>query len=168
MQNAKDTFYEVLRNRLATVNPERTTVVRGITRPAILVEENELATEFHLPGCFRLRWLQATTDANGCMPLMTMPCAIEYETAGTAGNGGMDRGRLLSAMDGELLAALNQWPTSAQKNNYTPLTTGKPATPMATNIWWGEPAFGTIQVKQNRLARSVTVAVMSYQEAGEL
>lgn len=168
MQNAKDTFYEALRNRIIAVNPERTTVVRGITRPAILVEENELPTEFHLADCFRLRWLQTTTDANGCMPLLTMSCAIEYETAGSQGNGGMDRGRMLAQMDGELLAALNPWPQYTQKYNYTPLPEGKPATPMATNIWWGEPAFGTIEVKQNRLARTVTVAVMSYQEAGEL
>lgn len=167
MQNAKDTFYEELRNRIAAINPERVTVVRGITRPAILVEENELPTDFHLPDCFRLRWLQATTDADGCMPLLTMPCVIEYETAGTAGNGGMDRGRVLSAMDGELLAALNQWPQYSQKNDYTPLPNGKPVTPMATNIWWGEPAFGMVEVKQDRIARTVTVAVMSYQEAGE-
>ncbi|QMV18841.1 hypothetical protein GOB94_09215 [Granulicella sp. 5B5] len=168
MQNAKDTFYEVLRNRIAALNPGRTTVVRGITRPAILVEENELPTEFHLPDCFRVRWLQMSADANGCMPLMMLPCAIEYETPGTSANGGMDRGRTLAALDGELLAVLNQWPQSAQKNNYTPLSNGQPAAPMAANIWWGEPAFGAIEVKQDRLARTVTVVVMSYQEAGEL
>ena len=33
MQNAKDTFYVTLRDRLAAVNPARTMVVRGVTRP---------------------------------------------------------------------------------------------------------------------------------------
>ena len=136
MQNAKDTFYETLRNRLAALNPERTIVVRGVTRPGVLVEENELATGFHLPNCFRLRWLQDATDADGAMPLMTLTCAIDYETPGTPANGGMDRGRMLAAMDGELLAALNQWPRSTQKYGYTALSEGKPPATMATNIWW--------------------------------
>ena len=43
MQNAKDTFYEVLRSRLVALNPERTIVLRGVMRPGVLVEENELA-----------------------------------------------------------------------------------------------------------------------------
>ncbi len=43
VQNAKDTFYEVIRARLAAVNPGRTMVVRGVTRPGLLVEENELS-----------------------------------------------------------------------------------------------------------------------------
>jgi hypothetical protein len=80
----------------------------------------------------------------------------------------MDRGRLLAAMDGELLAALNQWPRSTQKYNYTALNEGKPPAMMATNIWWGEPVFSVVEVKQDRVARTATVAVMSYQEAGEL
>ena len=44
MQNAKDTFYVTLRDRLAAVNPARTMVLRGVTRPGVLVEENELAS----------------------------------------------------------------------------------------------------------------------------
>ncbi len=168
MQNAKDTFYEMLRNRLAALNPGRTIVVRGVTRPGVLVEENEFATEFHLPNCFRLRWLQDVVDADGGMPLMTLTCAIDYETPGTPANGGMDRGRALAAMDGELLAAVNQWPRNTQKYNYSTLPEGRPPVPMATNIWWAEPDFGAVDVKQDRVARTVTVAVMSYQEAGEL
>ncbi len=168
MQNAKDTFYELLRDRLTVLNPGRTIVIRGVSRPGVLVEENEFATAFHLPDCFRMRWLQSVTDANGAMPLMTLTCAIDYETPGTPANGGMDRGRLLAAMDGEILAALNQWPHNSPKYNYTALPSGGPATAMATSIWWAEPAFGPVEVKQDRLARTVTVAVMSYQEAGEL
>ena len=43
MQSAKDTFYVTLRDRLAALNPARTVVVRGMVRPGVLVEENELA-----------------------------------------------------------------------------------------------------------------------------
>lgn len=41
MQNAKDSFYMALRTRLATINPERTVLLRGTVRPGILVEEAE-------------------------------------------------------------------------------------------------------------------------------
>ena len=168
MQNAKDTFYEMLRDRLVALNPGRTIVVRGVSRPGVLVEENEFPTGFHMPDCFRLRWLQSLTDAYGAMPLMTLTCAIDYETPGSPANGGMDRGRLLAAMDGELLGALNQWPHNTPKFNYTALPNGGAAAAMTTSIWWAEPTFGPVEVKQDRLARTVTVAVMGYQEAGEL
>jgi hypothetical protein len=39
---------------------------------------------------------------------------------------------------------------------------------MTTNVWWGEVDFGKTVVKEDRLARTATVSVMSYQEAGEL
>ena len=107
-------------------------------------------------------------DANGAMPLLTMQCAIGYETAGTVANGGMDRGRLLATMDGELLAALGAQPQSARKNNYAGLANGQLPVAMATSVWWGEPAFGKVEVKQDRIARTATIAVISYQEAGEL
>ena len=55
MQNAKDTFYELLRERLAVLNPERTIVVRGVSRPGVLVDENELQASAALPDCFHLR-----------------------------------------------------------------------------------------------------------------
>jgi hypothetical protein len=46
MQRAKDTFYITLRDRIAALNPARTVLVRGVVRPAVLVEENELAVDF--------------------------------------------------------------------------------------------------------------------------
>ena len=51
MQNAKDTFYVTLRDRLAAVNPARTMLVRGVIRPGLLVEENELASAYGSGGC---------------------------------------------------------------------------------------------------------------------
>ncbi len=50
MQNAKDSFYEVLRARLSALNPERTVAVRGVTRPGVLVDENELQASAGVGG----------------------------------------------------------------------------------------------------------------------
>jgi hypothetical protein len=167
MQNAKDTFYEVLRARLAVLNPERTIVLRGVTRPGVLVEENELPTAVALPDCFRLRWEQVSCAAEGALPLVTLRCEVAYETAGTAANAGMDRGRLLAAMDAELAAAVRQSPQSSVKMNYSGLPYGRSAAAMATNVWWGPVTFGDVSLKADRLGRTATVDVMSYQEAGE-
>jgi hypothetical protein len=168
VQNAKDTFYEVLRGRLAVLNPERTIVLRGVVRPGVLVEENELLTAVALPDCFRLRWSTSAADANGILPTIAMQCFVDYETAGTAINGGMDRGRALAAMDAELQAAVDPLPRTSPKMDYAPLANGKAATPMTTSVWWSEVAFGETVIKDDRLARTATINVMSYQEAGEL
>jgi hypothetical protein len=168
VQNAKDTFYEVLRGRLAAINPERTIVLRGVVRPGVLVEENELVTTVALPDCYRLRWTQAASDPNGALPAISLECEIDYETAGNAFNGGMDRGRALAAMDAELQAAVNAAPQSAPKNNYAGLASGAAAVPMSTSIWWGPLVFGKTQVNDDRAGRTATVVVNSFQEAGEL
>jgi hypothetical protein len=168
VQNAKDTFYELLRSRIAAGNPERTIVVRGQTRPGVLVEENELVTTTTLPDCFRLRWTEAGVDAANALPLAVLGCEILYETAGSAGNGGMDRGRALAAMDAELAAAINASPQFAAKQNYAGLASGGGVVAMNTNVWWGDVVPGAIVVKGDRVARTATVTVMSYEEAGEL
>ena len=84
MQNAKDTFYEVLRKRLAALNPERTMVVRGVVRPGVLGGRERagvsrggagllsLAVDCGAGGC---QWGDAVGDAG---------VRVEYETAGTA------------------------------------------------------------------------------------
>jgi hypothetical protein len=168
LQNAKDTFYEVLRSRIAAGNPERTIVLRGQTRPGVLVEENELVTTVTMPDCFRLTWTAGSVDAAGALPLVTLSCEILYETAGTAGNGGIDRGRALTTMDAELAAAINATPQVAQKQSYAAVASGGSVAAMNTNVWWSEAVFGAAQVKADRIARVATVVVMSYEEAGEL
>jgi hypothetical protein len=159
MQNAKDTFYEVLRGRIVALNPYRTVVLRGVVRPGLLVEENELVSTAALPDCFRMLWTPGAASAAGNMTMVTNECVIEYETAGTAGNAGMD---------GELQAAVNPLPRTTAKMNYAALASGGAAVGMTTNVWWGELVFGKTVVKDDRLARTATVSVMSYQEAGEL
>lgn len=168
MQNAKDTFYEVLRSGLVALNSERTIVLRGVVRPGVLVEENELLSAVAIPDCFRLRWSVAQVDANGAMPLAMLECSVEYETAGTGMNGGMDRGRALAAMDAELQGAVNALPRNVLKMNYSGLANGAAAVAMQTSVWWSEVAFGETVTKDDRLARTATVQLMSYQEAGEL
>jgi hypothetical protein len=168
VQNAKDTFYEVLRGRLAGVNPDRTVVLRGVVRPGVLVEENELVSSVNLPDCFRLSWTTVKTDMQGALPAAAMQCEIAYETAGTAVNAGMDRGRVLGAMDGELLAVVSASPQSAPKMNYAGLQFGAAVVAMSTSVWWGDVVFEEAKVEDDRVSRTATVDVMSYQEAGEL
>jgi hypothetical protein len=170
MQNARDTFYVTLRDRLAALNPARTMVVRGVTRPGVLVEENELVSAYQPVDVFCLHWTGLTVDAQGALPLVTMVCQITYATDGDSGNGGMDRGRLLSAMDGELVAAVSAAPQNVPKVNYVAAAGGSGLAPvtMATNVFWGDAVFGAALVNGERLERVATVEVFSYQEAGEL
>jgi hypothetical protein len=168
LQNAKDTFYELLRSRIAAANPERTIMLRGVTRPGVLAEENERVSTVTIPDCFRLRWIDASVDSANAMPIATLTCEVLYETAGTAGNAGMDRGRVLAAMDVELVGALNSEPQTAIKQSYAALATGGSATAMSTNIWWSDVVLGPLVVKADRIARTAKVTVMSREEAGEL
>jgi hypothetical protein len=168
LQNAKDTFYELLRSRIAAANPERTIVLRGVTRPGVLVEENELVSTVTMPDCFRLRWIDASVDSANAMPVATLTCEVLYETAGTAGNGGLDRGRLLTAMDAELVAAVNSAPQTVIKQSYAALATGGSAAAMSTNIWWSDVGLAPLVVKADRVGRTAKVTVMSCEEAGEL
>jgi hypothetical protein len=170
MQNARDTFYVTLRDRLAAVNPARTMVLRGVTRPGVLVEENELTSAYQPVDAFCLRWTGLSVDAKGALPLVTMVCEIRYATDGDSGNGGMDRGRLLSGMDGELVAAVSAAPQNVPKMNYVAAAGGSGLGPvaMATNVFWSDAVFGAAVVNGERLERVATVEVFSYQEAGEL
>jgi hypothetical protein len=165
MQRAKDTFYVAIRDRIAALNPARTVLVRGVVRPGIVVEENELAVEFPPVNVFRLRWTELTSSVREALPLVKMRCEIRYATAGNSGNGGMDRGRLMAAMDAELLAALSTEPQRAVKTDYAAA-----AGPQVgrSNVFWGEVAFATLGVAGEQLERTASVDVYSYQEAGEL
>ncbi len=169
MENTRDTFYITLRERLAAINPGRTIVVRGLVRPGVLVAENELATASQVVDAFTLRWTSLKLDASGPLPMVAMDCEIHYATDGSVGLGGMDRGRLLAGMDGELTAALAQSPQSAPKLNYSGVAgTGAAASTMATKIFWGQPQFNSAASSGERIERTATIQVFSYQEAGEL
>jgi hypothetical protein len=164
MQNAKDTFYTTLQSRLAALNPSRTIVLRGVVRPATLVDENELPTAFIPLDAFRMQWTKLQVNTASPLQWIALECSIQYSTDGTPGKGGMDRGRALAAMDAELASALTTAPHTVPKMNYA----GTTPTTMPTNIFWSDPIFGTTTTVAERLARTTTVQVFAYQEAGEL
>jgi len=161
MQNAKDTFYITLRDRLATVNPNRTMMLRAVTRPGILVEEAE-APMAELPlDVFVLRWTKLEADTQLPSILVQMTCEIHYATAGTQANAGLDRGRALEEMDDEVLQLL--CPASATKMNYTQT----PAVQMGTSIFWSQAVFAPASSVRERVGRVATVSMFAFQEQGE-
>jgi hypothetical protein len=161
MQNAKDSFYMVLRTRLIAANSERTILLRGALRPGILVEEAE-APFSQLPAdVFVLRWLGTGVDLDLSSTMTGMQCEVQYATSGTQSFGGLDRGRALSRMDKELLAILQ--PFSAPKMNYS----ATPPAKMLTQVFWEEPVFSPITTQRERLSHSAMVMVYSYEEQGE-
>jgi hypothetical protein len=161
MQNAKDSFYLALRARLATINSQRTVLVRGALRPGILVEEAEAPFAQIPADVFILRWVALGVDSDLASTMNAMECEILYGTCGTQAFGGLDRGRLLSAMDEELLAMLQ--PHYTPKVNYSV----QPAATMQTQVFWDEPAFSNINLQRDRLSRSARITVYCYQEQGE-
>ncbi len=161
MENARDTFYVALRNRLSALDPNRRMLLRGVARPGILVGENESVPVKPPTDVFVLRWTGVKVDPQHALPLMQQTCEISYTTAGSASAGGLDRGRALMAMDGELRAMLQ--PARTPKMNYTVT----PAVAMETQIFWNDPAFGAMTNGQDELSRTVDVTVYSYEEAGE-
>jgi hypothetical protein len=125
------------------------------------VEEAE-APFNQLPNdVFVLRWVGLGVDMDQASTMTAEECEIVYQTCGTQSFGGLDRGRLLSAMDEELVAMLA--PFYTPKVNYA--TT--PQVTMLTNVFWDEPWMGPIVVQRDRIARSAKVMVYSYQEQGE-
>jgi hypothetical protein len=161
MQNAQNTFYITLRNRLVALNPNRTIYLRGITRPGILVESNELVVAQPPSDVYVLRWIGLRNDPYLSDVLLQMECEIAYMTEGTGGNLGMDRGAMLTEMDGELLSLLQ--PNTTQKMNYSSAA----SIPMETQIFWSEATFQPLKIERDRLSRTVTVSVFSYEEPGE-
>ena len=152
-QDAKDSFYLALRNQLSALNPDRTTMVRGAVRPAVVVAENELQPgDGDLPlDAFVLHWSAAVVDTAEAMPLERARCEIRVTTAGSPEVAGMDRGRTLAAMRAELDALLK--PGQAVKTGYA----GPSAVTAVTPVFWSGVA--TEQVKETAGELSMTCAV---------
>lgn len=164
MQNAKDTFFEVLRDRVANVNFSLAVVIRGVLRTAVTVEENELPN-VSPTDCLVLRWTETEVNYAAPAPLAKMRCEIHYHTAGTGA--GMDRGRALSEMDATLLKALNAAPQHARKRAFAALANGGTAVEMDSNIWWSDVTLEPVSTTEDTVARVATVDVWSYEEAGD-
>lgn len=167
MQNAKDSFYEVLRGRLANINPERTVVLRGATRPALIVDENETASSAEIPDCFHMRWTEQQTSRQGELPLVVLTCQVRYATSGSKWNGGLDRGRMLATMDAELQQMVEGAPQSAPKQSYSGLSQGTAPKVLSTRLWWSSISWEAAEMRTDCLERTAVVQVMAYQETGE-
>lgn len=156
MQFAKDSFYAALRERLAELNPERTVVVDGILRPALVVSENEASDVFALDGTFRLTWTDCRS-VSGDSGLMKMHCTIEYSTSGVDMTSG-DRGRTLSTLDGELLA-ISQ-PPRTEKRDFTKI----PAASLGTMVFWTDVEFAPPKDEAGRLSRTANTTIYFVRE----
>ena len=161
MQNAKDSFYVALRNRLAIVNPQRTILIRGTVRPGVVVEEAESPMQSAPNDIFVLRWLGLGMETNLPDSMVAEECEVSYQTTGTQTYGGLDRGRALAAMDEELLVLLQ--PPTTPKYDYS----GTNPVQLLTQVFWEEPVFGALTTQRDLLSRAAKVMVYSYQEQGE-
>jgi hypothetical protein len=168
VQLAKDTFYTTLRDRIAAGNAARTVVVRGVTRPGVLVAENELpgaaVDGIAVTETFCLRWTELSIDTQGPMPLIALHCEIRYATDGSSGMAGLDRGRALAAMDAELANAIATSPQSALALAISEIAGGgassEPLT--GTRVFWGGVAFKPAVMRGERMERTAEVEVYSY------
>ena len=168
LQVAKDTFYQVLRDRVAAANPARTVVVRGVLRPGVVTQENELplaAVDGIAPAdAFCLRWTELRVDGCGALPLLTAVCEIRYATDGTAGMAGLDRGRALGAMDAELATAVGLTPQSAGGDLVAEIAGGgaSTVTTASTRVFWAGATFKPAAMKGERMERTAEVEVFCY------
>ena len=161
VQNAKDSFYVALRDRLTSLSPTRTVVIRDAVRPAILAAENELeGCKNNLLDAFVLDWKEIEIDSSEPLPLLTMSCVVRYRTRGTSELSGLDRGRVLTEMDSELSSILE--PRFAVKKNFVMA----PAIATRTNLFWSAPEFGALTSASGQLAREVALKIFALQEDG--
>ena len=140
MQFTKDTFYITLRDRLAAFNPARTITLNGVTRPAVVVAENEVVVPVRpLADAFYLEWgtAQAVPQQTGDRALFSLECLVSYHTFGTV-ESGVDRGRSLAALDTELINICQ--PGTTQKLDYTQT----PPASLGTSIVWSMPQLGKV------------------------
>jgi len=158
MQAAKDTFLKTLAERLATVNPARTVTMDGVARPAVLTLENEapVAADTQLET-FLLSWQGAAQVAPG-QGLMQMECKLSYGSQGTDDLLRTDRGRILTAMDGELLQICE--PKRAAKCDYAQT----PAAALGSFIFWNAPVLGDVKQAKGVLQRSAAMTVYFFPE----
>ncbi len=162
MQATKDSFYVTLRDRLAQANPGRTIEVDGITRPAILVRENDKpSATAQQQDAYYLEWGAAHAVRPAISTLMAMTCTVSYSSAGTEQNGGLDRGHVLGSLESELLGTCT--PAATQKNDYSSGT----AVYLGSHIFWSQPTFGPADAEPGRVARAATMAVYFYPEVNQ-
>jgi hypothetical protein len=161
MQATKDTFYLTLRDRLAQSYPARTITVDGGTRPAIVVAENDKpSVTARLRDAFYLEWGEARCVLPAISTLMAITCNISYVSAGTDGNGGVDRGRCAAELETELMGISR--PAMARKIDYAGSDVD-----LGSTIFWTAPAFRPVKVPPNCIGREASVTVYFYPEVNQ-
>ena len=159
MKSAKDTFLMTMSARLAVVNPARTVAVRGAVRTAVMAEDAELLmTQGEPMDCFVLRWLDEAVDRSEPLPLHVLPCEVRYATRGTGELAGIDRGRVLAALDSELGQMMLPRSTTLQGFTTSPTTT------LTTRVWWSEMEPSAVVVDGDALRRQVRLTVFAVEE----
>jgi len=163
MQATKDSFYVTLRDRLAQAYPTRTITVDGITRPAIVVVENDKpSVTARQHDAFYIEWGDAHVVRPAISILMAVKCTISCASAGTEQNGGLDRGRMMSELESELLGICS--PASTHKFDYT--GSGDPAN-LGTDIFWSQPTFRVTKAAPGCVAGEASVTVYFYPEVSQ-
>jgi hypothetical protein len=162
MQATKDSFYVTLRDRLAQAYPERTLTVDGITRPAIVVTENDKpSVTARQHDAFFLEWSEARPVQPAISNLMAIVCSVSYVSAGTEQNGGLDRGRAMAELESELLAICS--PRVVRKKDWT----GTESTDLGSSIFWTVPTFRAAKNPAKCEAREASVTVYFYPEVNQ-
>lgn len=167
MQAAKDSFFRALQSRLALVNPARTITTGGVTKPAILVSENEPYPPAKLFfNTFYIHWIgaPAVPEFGGTLaPRYEQIAQMEYFVQGTSAlhRPFADRGRLMAQLDRELVQILFPGFTPKQDHGQQP-----PAPLGSTLHWRWNPDLRTVTEKEGSVLRRVaTVNVSFYLEA---
>jgi hypothetical protein len=158
MQAANDTFLKTLAQRLAVVNPARCVTMDGAARPAVLALENEIPMPADTQlETFLLSWEGAAQVIPGDT-LMQMECKLSYGSRGTDDLLRTDRGRILTAMDSELMQICA--PCRAAKCDYTQT----PPTPLRSYIFWTSPVMEAASGANGVLQRTATAKVFFFPE----
>jgi hypothetical protein len=158
MQAAKDTFLMTLAGRLAVVNPSRTVTLDGASRPAVIAVENETPLPANAAlETFLLNW-EGANRAAAEGSLMYVDCALSYGSEGTDSMLRTDRGRIVTAMDRELLRLCE--PCHAAKCDYTQT----PPAALGTNIFWTWPVLEPPSEESGILTRTATVRLFFFPE----
>jgi len=158
MQAAKDTFLRTLADRLAVVNPVRTVTLDGASRPAVMAVENETPVPVNT---FLETFLLSWEGAGQAMPegqLMYLDCTVSYGSKGTDTMLRSDRGRTVTAMDGELLRLCA--PRCAPVCDYTQT----PPAALGSNIFWTLPVMETAAEVDEVLVRTAKLRLFLFPE----
>jgi hypothetical protein len=162
MQATKDSFYIAMRERLVEVDPELTVMIDGVTRPAIVVIENEPpSAQRGQDETFYLEWGGTRLVHPATSTLMAMDCAITYTCSGQSASGGVGRGRELGMLDADLLAIC--LPAQAHKSDYS----SGAAVDLGSYIFWSVPNLEPLKTEAQQVGREAQITVFFYPEVNQ-